>query len=84
LARFQIKSFDNEAVVFDTASGDTHLLAPFTLSLFELIQSNPGMLAHEIESALLTRFSLPNNADLTSLTQESLSNLRRLGLLEAP
>jgi PqqD family protein of HPr-rel-A system len=84
LARFQIKSFDNEAVVFDTASGDTHLLAPFTLSLFELIQRNPGMSAHEIESALLTRFSLFSDTDLTSLTQESLSNLRRLGLLEAP
>jgi PqqD family protein of HPr-rel-A system len=84
LARFQIKSFDDEAVVFDTASGDTHLLAPFTLSLFELIQSNPGISAHEIEAALLTRFRLSSNTDLTDLAQESLSSLRRLGLLEAP
>jgi PqqD family protein of HPr-rel-A system len=84
LARFKIKSFDNEAVVFDTASGDTHMLAPFTLSLFELIQSNSGMSAQEIESALMARFALSSSAHLTSLTQESLANLRQLGLLEAP
>jgi PqqD family protein of HPr-rel-A system len=84
LARFQIKSFGDEAVVFDTASGDTHLLAPFTLLLFELIQSNPGMSAHEVESALQTRFSLSSSESLASLTQESLSSLHRLGLLEAP
>ncbi|MDO9007730.1 MAG: HPr-rel-A system PqqD family peptide chaperone [Thiobacillus sp.] len=84
MARFQFKSFDNEAVVFDTASGDTHLLAPFTLALFELIQSNPGMTAHEIEPALLARLELPGSAHLTNLTQESLVSLRTLGLLETP
>lgn len=84
MARFQIKSFENEAVVFDTASGDTHFLAPFTLTIFELIQSNPGMSAHEIESALLSRLDLPSSEHLTSLTQESLAGLRQLGLLEAP
>ncbi|MDO9219719.1 MAG: HPr-rel-A system PqqD family peptide chaperone [Thiobacillus sp.] len=82
MARFHFKSFENEAVVFDTASGDTHFLAPFTLTLFELIQSNPGMTAHEIEPVLLSRLSLPSSAHLTSLTQESLASLRQLGLLE--
>jgi len=84
LARFQFKSFENEAVVFDTASGDTHLLAPFTLTLFELIQSRPGMMAHEIEPALLSRLDLPGSTDLTALTHESLASLRKLGLLETP
>ena len=84
MARFQFKSFDNEAVVFDTASGDTHLLAPLTLALFELIQSNPGMTAHEIEPALLARLGLPGSTPLTTLTQESLASLRTLGLLETP
>lgn len=84
MARFQLKSFDNEAVVFDTASGNTHLLAPFTLALFELIQSRPGMMAHEIEPALLSRLDLPGSEHLTSLTRESLASLRKLGLLETP
>ena len=84
MARFQFKSFGNEAVVFDTASGDTHLLAPFTLELFELIQNNPGMTAQEIEPALLARLDLPGSPHLTNLTQESLASLRTLGLLETP
>lgn len=84
MARFQLRSFDNEAVVFDTASGNTHLLAPFTLALFELIQSRPGMMAHEIEPALSSRLDLPGSEHLTSLTRESLASLRKLGLLETP
>ncbi|HQT29845.1 MAG TPA: HPr-rel-A system PqqD family peptide chaperone [Thiobacillus sp.] len=83
MARFLFKSFENEAVVFDTASGDTHLLAPFTLTLFELIQSRPGMMAHEIEPALLSRLDQPSE-HLTALTQDSLASLRKLGLLETP
>ena len=84
MARFRIKSFGDEAVVFDTASGDTHFLAPFTLTLFQLVQNNPGLPAHELEAVLMSEIELPGSMHLSALTQESLASLRQLGLLETP
>ena len=84
MARFQIKSFEREAVVFDTASGDTHFLAPLTVALFQIIQNNPGMTAGEIESTLASRLSLRISPQLTCMTDDALTSLRRIGLLETP
>ncbi|WP_310446521.1 HPr-rel-A system PqqD family peptide chaperone [Thiobacillus sp.] len=84
MARFRIKSFGDEAVVFDTASGDTHFLAPFTLALFQLVQNNPGLSVHELEAVLMSEIELPGSTHLSALTQESLASLRQLGLLEIP
>lgn len=84
MARFHIKSFEHEAVVFDTASGDTHFLAPLTLTLLDIIQHNPGMTADEIDAALASRLSISTSRQLTQLTEEALANLRRIGLLQQP
>jgi len=84
LARFQIKSFEQEAVVFDTASGDTHYLAPFNMVLFQLIQGNPGMTLDEMHVALASRLSLGIGPDLVHQTEQALASLRRIGLLETP
>ena len=70
--------------MFDTASGDTHFLAPFTLTLFQLVQNNPGLPAHELEAVLMSEIELPGSTHLSALTQESLASLRQLGLLETP
>ena len=84
MARFQIKSFEQEAVVFDTASGDTHYLAPFNVVLLQLVQSNPGMTLDEIHAALASRLSLGIGPDLVHQTDQALASLRRIGLLETP
>jgi PqqD family protein of HPr-rel-A system len=84
LARFQIKFFDPEAVVFDTASGDTHYLAPLTLTLFQIIQDNPGIPKSEIEAVLAAQLSLGISPYLSEQTEAALASLRRLGLLESP
>lgn len=84
MSRFQIKTFEHEAVVFDTASGDTHYLAPLTLDLFQIVQATPGMTADEIESALAARLDLQAGPELTRLAHEALASLRRIGLLETP
>lgn len=84
MARFQIKSFEQEAVVFDTASGDTHYLAPFNVALFQLVQDNPGMTLDELHGALASRLSLRPGPDLVQQTDLALASLRRIGLLETP
>jgi PqqD family protein of HPr-rel-A system len=82
--RFQLKQYDSEAVIFDTASGDTHYLAPLAQTLLHIIQSNPGMTADEIYAAVADRLSLKASSQLAQLTDEALANLRRIGLLEKP
>ncbi len=84
MARFQIKSFEPEAVVFDTASGDTHFLPPLTVALFRMIQNNPGITVDEMHVALASQLSLETGPDLTHQTDEALASLRQIGLLEAP
>jgi PqqD family protein of HPr-rel-A system len=84
LTRFQIKSFEREAVVFDTASGDTHFLAPHTLTILNIIQNNPSMTADEIYAGLAVRLSVNTSIQLKQLTDDALANLRRIGLLETP
>jgi len=84
LARFQIKSFEQEAVVFDTASGDTHYLAPFNVVLFQLVQSNPGMTLDEMHVGLASRLSLGVGPELAHQTDQALASLRLIGLLETP
>ena len=84
MARFQIKSFQQEAVVFDTASGDTHYLAPFNVLLFQLVQSNPGMTLDEMHVGLASRLSLEVGPELAHQTDQALASLRLIGLLETP
>ena len=84
MARFQIKFFEPEAVVFDTASGDTHFLAPFTVVLFRMIQDNPGMTADKMYASLASRLSLGISPEFTHQTDEALASLRQIGLLETP
>lgn len=84
MTRFQIKSFEQEAVVFDTASGDTHYLAPFNMALFQLVQSSPGMALDDMHRALASRLALEPGPDLVHQMDQALASLRRIGLLEIP
>ncbi len=84
MTRFQIKSFEQEAVVFDTASGDTHYLAPFNMALFQLVQNSPGMALDDMHRALASRLSLEPGPDLAHQMDQALASLRRIGLLETP
>lgn len=78
-----LKSWGDEAVVYDAASGDTHHLKPLTLALYQTCRDHPGYTAHEIAAALATRLGVPNAPHLHELTEETLAHLRRFGLLES-
>lgn len=81
MGRFQIKNFDQEAVVFDAASGDTHYLSPLAYAIYTTSLEQPGMSAQEIHIQLRTTFEVESHFE--HLADEALLNLRHIGLLDS-
>jgi len=78
-----LKSWGDEAVVFDAASGDTHYLKPLTLALYQTCRDHPGFTSAELAAALAARLNVPNTPQLMELTDDTLNSLRKIGLLES-
>jgi len=78
--RFQLKQYDTEAVIFDTASGDTHYLAPLALTIFRLCSEFPGLPRNDLHS-LLARHLIESDLPLDAQVDETLDGLRKVGLL---
>lgn len=84
MARFLIKAYDPEAVVFDTASGDTHFLSPLALALYSICLEQPGVALAEMHACAAGHFELAADAIPLADTQDALTHLRRIGLLSTP
>lgn len=83
MSRFQIKTYGDEAVIFDAASGDTHYLKPLTLALYQTIRDHPGFTSPDVAATLATRLGVEDIPQLQELTEETLTSLRKIGLLES-
>lgn len=79
MARFLIKNFDAEAVVFDIASGDTHYLSPLAYTLLSHTQS--GMVFRDIPATLARAMEVEHNIEFDRLASEAIDSLQRIGLL---
>lgn len=80
MARFLIKPFDTEAVVFDAASGDTHYLSPLAFQLLSASQASPGLAYQRIAEALEQQ-GVPVNAIDHQKIDEAILSLQHIGLL---
>jgi PqqD family protein of HPr-rel-A system len=78
-----LKSWGDEAVIYDAASGDTHYLKPLTLALYQTCRDHPGFTSAELAAALAARLNVPNTPQLMELTDDTLNSLRKIGLLES-
>lgn len=78
-----LKSWGDEAVVYDTASGDTHYLKPLTLALYQTCRDHPGYTSTEIAAVLATRLNVTNTPHFMKLTDDTINSLRKVGLLES-
>ena len=76
-----LKSWGDEAVVYDTASGDTHYLKPITLALYQVCREHPGLSSAGIATALAARLGVADTPQLRELADETLDSLRKIGLL---
>lgn len=78
--RFLLKEYASEAVAFDTASGDTHYLAPLALAAFKLFAEQPALSLEAARDALL-RQPLAGQTPTPVAVDETLDGLRRVGLV---
>jgi PqqD family protein of HPr-rel-A system len=84
LARFQIKHFDDEAALFDTASGDTHVLSALATVLYSICLEAPTATLTDMQARVAARFDLaPADIPLADI-DDALTHLRRIGLLATP
>lgn len=80
--RFQLKQYDSEAVVFDTASGDTHYLAPLALALFKLCRGHLPPSRDDIVRLLAAEcHAIDSGSFSEAQVDETLDGLRRLELI---
>lgn len=79
-----LKSWGDEAVIYDTASGDTHYLKPLTRALYQTCRDHPGYTSAELAAALASNLGVANTAQLQEVTEKTLDSLRKIGLLESP
>lgn len=79
MARFLIKPFDTEAVVFDSASGDTHYLSPLAYQLLTMSQASSKLTYEEIANALA--LDSGQRGDFEARIDEAILSLQHIGLL---
>ena len=79
--RFQLKHYADEAVAFDTASGDTHYLAPLALAVFQLFREFPGLPRDDARRLLTQRLPIEAGPSLDAQIDETLDGLCRIGLI---
>ncbi|HMM47146.1 MAG TPA: HPr-rel-A system PqqD family peptide chaperone [Thiobacillaceae bacterium] len=80
--RYRLKEYDAEAVAFDTASGDTHYLAPLALTLYRLYRDRPGLSRDEARTLAARYHDVEWDPSLDAQVDETLEGLCRIGLLQ--
>lgn len=78
-----LKTWGDEAVVYDVASGETHYLKPLMFALYQLCRDQPGRTSTELAAALADRLGVEDTPQLQDLIAETLDGLCRIGLLQA-
>lgn len=81
MARFLIKRFDAEAVVFDATSGDTHYLSPLAYTLLTTSQAQSGITYQDISTALSLSLNIEPDGNFRQRADEATRTLQRIGLL---
>lgn len=75
-------TWDEESVVFDQASGDTHLFEPISVEVLQLIEESETSLSmHDIVQHLLPMLN-ESEEDVMSHVQKVMATFNRLGLVE--
>jgi len=75
------RHWSGETVIFDTRTGDTHLLDPFSSELLRRLEAGPKS-SDELAAALAADFDFAPEDDIPALTAGALAKLRELGMID--
>ncbi|HEY9102143.1 HPr-rel-A system PqqD family peptide chaperone [Chitinimonas sp.] len=78
--RFLLHVWEEEALVFDTCSGDTHMLDPVATALVGRLGES-GLDLPALQRWLDETFVLPDQQAASTLAEAALLNLRAIGLV---
>jgi PqqD family protein of HPr-rel-A system len=73
--------WDGECVVFDSRSGETHLLNPLAVEVLQTLEQGPADGSH-LTRLIASTFALEAEPDLARAVDEVLTRLDELGLTE--
>jgi PqqD family protein of HPr-rel-A system len=79
-----IKTWGDEAVVYDALSGDTHYLKPLTFALYQTCREHPGFTAAQLAATLAARLQMTDSPQFLELADDVLEQLYHIGLLQSP
>jgi PqqD family protein of HPr-rel-A system len=75
------RHWSGETVIFDTRTGDTHLLDPLSSELLRRLEAGPKT-SDELAAALAAEFDFAAEDDVPALTAGALAKLRELGMID--
>ena len=75
------KGWDDEFVVFDEGSGDTHLLDPLAAELLKVLEDSPGQLS-ALTGRITARLDLATDPQLAGRMRELMERFVAAGLVE--
>jgi PqqD family protein of HPr-rel-A system len=75
------KSWDREVLVYNTASGNTHLLSPNAAEVLELLEK-ASLTPREVAQQLTISANVSVDEEITQRVEDLLLNLNELGLVE--
>jgi PqqD family protein of HPr-rel-A system len=81
-ARFLYRGWENEAVAYDTLTGDTHLLEPLAAELLLHLDRGEQTL-QSLAQHLSGCFSFPAEDDILAITESTLKRLESIGIAVA-
>ena len=79
---FRWRFWDGQHVVYNPASGDTHLLNPVAGEALQSIQQSPADVL-ELVSRVASRLELPSDRQLLEQVEKLVNELNKLGLIES-
>lgn len=75
------RRWDDEFVVFDVGSGQTHQLSPVTAATLMMLETASGDLA-ELSARVAGELLIAQDVQLTNAVSDALNGLQTVGLIE--
>lgn len=78
-----LRCWDDDCIVYNDATGHTHLVSPIAATMLRILLAAPHPLAAaELASRLAAHFGTTGDDELTTLVEETLADLEHSNVIE--